>query len=334
MNIHDAKEALSAYIAADIPAFLWGAPGLGKSEVVAQLAAEDGAAFIDYRLNTLETVDLRGLPHIVAGDVEWSRPDLFKAILACDASRLVYVFLDEMNTASPSMMAASMQFVLNREIGPHKAPANVRIIAAGNRQSDRAAANKMPSALANRFAHIDVEADAKVWRAWAGAAAGRCHPLVHAFMGFRPLLIHDMKDKEARAFPTPRAWMQVSRVITGAPEPLWPALVRGLIGEGAAGEFMSFVQTWSRVPKLADILKDPDNHPVPDMSQPNLIYATATMLSNSATRANFAAIISYLDRMPEDFTVAAVVDATKRDKSLAETAAFCRWADLHQDVAL
>ena len=332
MNLHDAKLALAAYIAADIPAFLWGAPGIGKSQIAAQLADEMGAGLVNYRLNTLETIDLRGLPHIEAGNVKWSRPDLFQTVCSFPADQLVLVFFDEMNTAGPSMMAAAMQLVLDRRIGPHTLPGNVRIVAAGNRQSDRAAANRMPTALANRFAHINVEADAKAWRAWA-AIPGNCDPLVHAFIGFRPNLLHKMDSADARAFPTPRAWIQVSK-IAKAPEALLAPLVRGLIGEGAAGEFMAFVSTWSRVPKLADILADPANYPVPDMSQPGLIYATATMLSHAATRANFGPVLTYLERMPQDFVVGAVVDATKRDKTLCDTAAFVDWAARNQDVSL
>ena len=331
MNLSDAKQALAAYIAADVPAFLWGAPGIGKSQVVAQLAAEMGAGFVDYRLSTLEAVDLRGLPHIESGDVQWSRPDLFQTVCAFPASQTVLIFFDEMNVISQNMMAAAMQLVLDRRVGPHQLPGNVRIIAAGNRQSDRAAANRMPTALANRFAHIDVEADAKAWRAWA-ALPGNCSPLVHAFIGFRPNLLHKMDGADARAFPSPRAWIQVSKV-ANAPDSLLPALVRGLVGESAAGEFMAFVSTWSRVPKLADILADPAGYPVPDMGQPGLIYATATMLSHGATRANFGAVLTYLERMPQDFVVGAVVDATKRDKTLVDTAAFIDWAARNADVA-
>ena len=65
-----------------------------------------------------------------------------------------YLFLDEINTGSPQMMAVMMQLVLDRKVGEYTLPPGWRIIAAGNRVSDRAAAQRMPTALRNRFAHI------------------------------------------------------------------------------------------------------------------------------------------------------------------------------------
>lgn len=333
MNLHEAKTTLAAYVAADLPAFLWGAPGIGKSQIVAELARDLGAGFVDYRLNTLETVDLRGLPHITAGNVEWARPDLFSSVLAFPAEQTVLVAFDEMNQASASMQAAAMQLVLDRRIGPHRLPANVRIVAAGNRQSDRAAANRMPTALANRFAHIDVEADAPTWRAWA-VLPGNCHPIVSAFIGFRTNLLHVMAGADLRAFPSPRAWSSVSRVISSAPESLWGTLARGLVGNEAGGEFMAFVDTYRHVPKLAAIVADPDNCEVPGMSSPGLLYATAVMLGAGATRQNFGAVIRYVGRMPQDMAVLTIIDATKRDKTLIHTSDFVSWAAKNADVAL
>jgi len=342
MNLERCKTLMRRYIAADIPVFLWGAPGIGKSEAVAQLAAEfDDVAFIDERLNLYESVDLRGLPRDVDGNVIWSIPELFQRLNeASRTHRLVYLFLDEMNTAAQSVMTAAMQLVLNRRLGPHIVPKNVRIIGAGNRRGDRAAANAMQTALRSRFANMTGEADAPTWINWA--KDNGIEPVLIGFHDFRQSyggsLLHIMpKDgaDDAAAFPTPRGWVFVDKVLKGNPpeDDLHP-LTAGLVGKDAAGEFVAFYSTWRNVPKLADILADPDNHPVPGMDKPGLLYATGVMLANRATRANFAPIITYLDRMPADVATSAVIEATKRDKSLCATPAFVGWAARNSDVAV
>ncbi len=338
MNIREAARMMRYYITADIAVALWGAPGIGKTEVVHQTARDDMDDCVAHveALNLYESVDLRGLPVNVAGAVVWSVPEMFQRLRAlAEAHKTVILFLDEWNTAAPSVMVCAAQLVHTRRVGPHDLPGNVRIVCAGNRQSDRASANRTPSMLNNRLAHIDVEADARIWREdWANVPVNACHPAINAFIGFRPQMLHVMKDKDARAFASPRSWAQVSKVIKSAPQEAWGALVRGLVGEAAAGDFMAFVTSWSRVPKLSDILADPANYPVPGIDEPSLIYATAAMLSHSATRANFGGIITYLERMPQDFAVSAVIEATKRDKTLTSVSAFVDWAVRNQDVAL
>jgi MoxR-like ATPase len=221
MNIREAAIDMRYYISADIAVALWGAPGIGKTEVVHWTAAhdmDDCAVHVE-ALNLYESVDLRGLPVNEGGAVVWSVPEMFQRLRALAAAhKTVILFLDEWNTAAPSVMVCAAQLVHTRRVGPHELPANVRIVCAGNRQSDRASANRTPSMLNNRLAHIDVEPDAKIWRDdWANIPGNNCHPALNAFIGFRPNMLHDMKDKDARAFPSPRSWAQVSKVLHNAP---------------------------------------------------------------------------------------------------------------------
>ena len=330
MNIQNAHKSLSAYIAADIPVFLWGAPGVGKSDLVALVANEAGLPLIDVRAALLESVDFRGLPHVENGRAKWAIPDFLPDAGRDGADGIL--FLDELNAAPASVQVACFQLVLNRAIGEYKLPAGWRIIAAGNRQSDRAAAQKMPSALANRFAHLDVDADADAWRVWANGA-GNIAPVISAFIAFRPALLHKMDGADLRAFPTPRAWAQVSK-IAGAPDDIRPALVRGLVGDAAAGEFEGFIRVWSRLPSIDSILANPSGAMVPDMSEPALMFALCGALARKATRANFAAVLEYVDRLPRDFSVLATIDAVRRDRTLIETRAYCQWAAANADVTI
>ena len=330
MNIKQTKQAIRAYLAADIPVMIWGAPGIGKSQAMQQVARDEyGGRMLTYRLNLLESVDLRGLPHVTADGVQWAVPDMIAELRQFPADLPCVLFLDEVNTATPAVMAAAMQLVLDRQIGPHKLPGNVKITAAGNRQKDRASANRTPTALNNRFAHIEAEPDAGELKEYG--EANNWSPLAIAFLAFRPNLIHVMPQDDSPAFPTPRSWESASKMID-APEATRPQLIRGLVGQAAASEFEYFLQAWRHVPRLADILADPEGTPVPDASQPALLYAVAVQVAGAATRQNIDTLARYIGRLPKEHQVVVMVDATKRDKSLMETAAFVAWCAANSDV--
>ncbi len=333
MNIAQSKTLLRAYIAASIPAMLWGAPGVGKSEAVAQLAAEDEASIYETRLSLYESVDLHGLPHIVDGNVIWALPDMFATLwemARAHPGRPIYWFLDEVNVAMPAVMAASMQLVLNGCIGPHKLPPEVRIIAAGNKQSHRSSANRMPLAFGSRFGHIEVEPDYN--EVYLYALANGWGPEVPGFFKFRPGLLHQMPANDEPAFPNPRSWERVARGFKRLSDDLRIIWVKGLVGEGGASEFETYITAGFRAPKLADILADPKGHPVPGFNEPALQCAVAQMLAMGATRQNLEPITLYAERMPKDLNVMVMVDATQRDRTLQKTAAFTAWVSRNQDV--
>ena len=332
--LHDtARTALGYYTDANIPVMLWGAPGVGKSDMVSDVCASQGRIMLDERLSTYESVDLRGNPYIDGGNVVWALPVMFRKLH--DASKRgdkTALFLDEIVNAAPSVQAAAYQLVLNRCIGDHRLPDGCIVIAAGNRQSDKAAAQRMPTALANRFAHIDLEADADSWRAWASEAG--LSPLVIAFMGFRPALIHAMEQSDGRAFPSPRSWAQVAK-IADAPETIRPLLVRGLVGEAAAGEFESFARIYARLPSIDSILANPTGATAPTGNFPGeaaLLYAIATGVARKADAHNMDAVYAYARRLPQEFTILVMMDATRRDPALKNTRAYVEFAAHYHGV--
>tara|TARA_R100001129_G_scaffold128520_2_gene90516 strand:- start:10955 stop:11947 length:993 start_codon:yes stop_codon:yes gene_type:complete len=326
MNLHDATETLTDYLEADIPSMLWGAPGIGKSDIVKSIAKERGWPMIDFRANLRDPVDLRGLPSIKGDTSKWLPPhDLPNADR--DGSEGI-LFLDEINTAAPSMQAACFGLVLDRKVGEYQLPPGWRIVAAGNRQSDKAAAQRMPTALANRFAHIDVEHDVETFARWA--YKNTIDPMVIAFLKFRPGLLHSMEGSDVRAFPSPRQWASVSKVAT-APQHRLLRLVSGLVGSGAASEFMGFLRTLKDLPSLDLVLTQPERAPVPkDRSAMFAIsIALAARVETSGELEN-AAI--YCGRMPGEFEVLMMTDAVNRDIALSHTAAYSDWAQRNKDI--
>lgn len=333
-TIKTAAEALRACIEADIPAMLWGPPGVGKSEVVYQVGAEMKRAVKDFRPNRMDPVDLHGLPipDLKSKTTLWLPPAALP-----DAKRdgeFGILFIDELNTASIAMQAACFGLILERRLGEYELPPGWVPVAAGNRVSDRAAAQRMPTALRNRFAHFEVEADVPTWCDWA--MKNGVDPIVVAFIKFRhgtqTSLLHVMPPGEENAFPTPRAWVKVAKVISKLQRPVRQTVVAGLVGDGAAAEIEGFLRVYSDMPDL-DAIENGGHANAKMPREPAALYAVSQALARRATRKNFANIIAYTDRMPSrEFQVMTVIDAVKCDEKLKTTAGFTAWAVNNQDV--
>lgn len=336
VDLDTGAQLLAEYVNADTPAMLWGPPGVGKSDAVKEAADARKIGFIDLRVATLEAVDLRGLPHVENNIAKWSIPDFFPREDR-DGKEGIF-FLDEINQ-NRDTFAACYQLVLNRCVGPHKLLPGWRIVAAGNRQGDRANAIKMPTALNNRLAHIDIAPDVDAWCKWAVRTSQS--PLLIALIRWRPELLHIMPGAEvtvtgvakpirfpedARAFPTPRQWVEASKHFA-APGHLRPRLVAGLLGEAIAMEAEGFIRTFLDLPKMADIMAEPDRAKVP--SGPSALFAVSNGIAASAKPATIAPIMEYSKRLPKEFdfmTGKAIGDMVPM---LKETAPYVAWAQRH-----
>ena len=189
------KAVLESMLGQRWPAFIWGPPGIGKSSIVHAIAAERGLPVIDLRASLLDPTDLRGIPAIEGGRAVWCPP----AFLPREGEPPGVLFLDEINAAPPLVQASLYQLVLDRRVGEYVLPEGWWIVAAGNRQQDRAVTFRMSSALANRFVHLDLEADVEDWRDWA--LTRRLQPLVVSFIGVRPQLLWQ-EPGDSAAYPT------------------------------------------------------------------------------------------------------------------------------------
>jgi hypothetical protein len=314
----------------DRPIHLWGAVGIGKSAIVAQLAQSMGRKLLDVRASLLDPVDLRGLPTIAGDRTVWTIPDFLP-----DAERdgPCILFLDELNVAAQSVQTACYQLINDRALGEYTLPDDCIVIAAGNRLSDKANAQRMPSALQNRFRHVSIEAQVGPWAAWAAEAG--IDPMVIGFNRYRPNMLHNYTDGAA-AFPSPRTWEEVSNVMAQAdsvpPEILHMAIV-ACVGEAGAGEFMAYRNTIADLPPMAEILRQPDTTILP--SRPAGMYAVASALARTVDASTIEAGITYLGRLDSpEFQIVMVSEAVNRDESLQETAAFVAWAIKNQDVTL
>jgi len=239
------------------PLFLWGPPGIGKSELVADIAKELGGYMIDLRLGQMEPTDIRGIPFYnkEVGKMDWAEPiDLPDEELASQYP-IVVLFMDEMNSAAPSVQAAAYQLILNRRIGKYKLPDNVVMVAAGNRESDKGVTYRMPTPLANRFIHQEMKVDFASWQDWA--VTHNIHKDIIGYLGSNKQDLYDFDPKSSsRAFATPRSWSFVSEILSDddGDEETITNLISGTIGEGLAIKFNGHRKISGRMPKPEEIL--------------------------------------------------------------------------------
>ena len=242
------------------PLFLWGPPGIGKSEVVASIAEElNGSpdAMIDLRLGQMEPTDIRGIPFFNKNSekMDWAPPIDLPDEEFAKQFKTVVLFLDEMNSAAPAVQAAGYQLILNRRIGKYKLPDNVVIVAAGNRDSDKGVTYRMPSPLANRFVHLEIRPDFEAWQQWA--VNNKVHKDVVGYLSFAKQDMFDFDPKSAsRAFATPRSWSFVSQFLydDDASDAELVDLITGTIGEGLAVKFMAHRKVAGQMPNPSDVL--------------------------------------------------------------------------------
>ena len=244
--------------------FLWGPPGVGKSDGVFELAkhidnnTDKTVVVSEIHLLLFGPVDLRGVPVPDATRTltDWLRP----RILELDPSDNVIniVFLDELTAAPQSVQAIAYQITLKRAVGEHKLPDNTIIIAAGNRTTDRSIAYNMPKALANRLMHFEISLDFERWADWA-VKSGDIHPYVLGYLYFDNSKLHKDDDIKAVAYPTPRSWMFVSNILNTYGEiedmsEVYP-LIAGCIGKETALEFIAWCKTYRDLPNINDIVE-------------------------------------------------------------------------------
>jgi MoxR-like ATPase len=250
---NEAKKSIRRAIKKQRPIFMWGAPGIGKSDIVRQIANENGRNVIDVRLPLWEPTDIKGIPYYnaVENTMSWAPP----AELPSDPECTDVLFLDELNAAPPSVQAAAYQLILNRRVGTYVLPKGVSIVAAGNRETDKGVTYRMPAPLANRFVHLELRVDFDDWNQWA--TSNKIHKDVAGYLNYAKQDLYDFDPKSAsRSFATPRTWSFVSELLDEDDDDIGTLtdLVAGCVGEGLAVKFMAHRKISGQLPNPSEIL--------------------------------------------------------------------------------
>lgn len=188
--------------------------------------------------------------------------------------------LEEFNSAPPSVQAASYQLVLDRRLGEYIVPAGVRIIAMGNRDTDKGITFKMADPVKNRFVHYEMKASFDDWERWAHGSGANAQ-VVGYLTAFKHELFAHEPGSASRGFATPRSWMMISDFLNASegelPEMVALATFTGAIGDASGLKFNEFRKVSAELPHAEEILSG-RLQKMPKRVEVSLAYALTTTL--------------------------------------------------------
>jgi hypothetical protein len=304
-----------------------GSPGGGKTTIVHEVAQELDIPCIERHMPTMLVEDFGILfPETDSNTLHYKLPDWFP--VKGKAPEQGILLFDDRNQAGPDLQKVLANICQARTLHGVPMPDGWMVVSTGNRQADRAGANRVLSHLRNRETVIELETHLDDWTTWA--INNGVKPEVISFIRFRPNLLHDF-DPQRDQNATPRAWVDgVSDVLGTVPAEAEFECFKGAVGEGAAAEFVGFVRIFRKLPNPDAILLNPQTADVP--KDPATLYALSGALAQRATESNFERVCQYSERMPPEFSVLTVSYAARRNPDLANTQAFTKWSINHQNV--
>ena len=328
--------------------FLWGAPGVGKSQGVRELASiievntTKKVKVTDVRLLLMNPIDLHGIPTSNKDKTAsiWLKPKIFDMNPSEDIINIL--FLDELSAAPQSVQAAAYQLVLDRKIGEFELPQNTIVIGAGNRVTDYSVAYRMPKALANRFSHFGVQSDINSWYDWA--EKHHIHPLVTGYLTFDTSMLLVEPTEDDIAYPSPRTWEFISEAL----DLLEPnehledyfSLIASFIGISAAQSFIGWAKNYSSLPSVVEILAG-KNSTYPD--SPDALYSLTSSISTyvsckyrfGISQDELENMASYVNGLPADYSAnlyMELLDGAGLEEMLRQCPSFNKWAKEYPDI--
>lgn len=241
------------------------------------------------------------------------------------------VFLDEFGQADGDTKKSAAQLMLKGEVGPHRLHEGIGVIAASNGKGDRSGVTKDFDFLINRQNEIKITDDLASWLDWA--ALHDVQPITMAFASQNPQIVFaDGVPAEQGPWTTPRSLVMADRLLTkkaarnGGVIPSDPATVeqiQGIMGAGCA-QYFAFVKLELEMPKYEDIIKDPQKVKVP--TKPDAQMLVCYNLAHRIEVKDATAVVTYMERLPKEFSVTFATVACRRMPQLVSTPAFNKWA--------
>lgn len=326
MRSETLKHTLNALFHIQRTVSIEGAPGGGKTTIVRKLACELGVPCIEKHMPTMLVEDFGILFPNGGETLHYRLPDWFP-VKGKAPERGILLF-DDRNQASNDLQKVLANICQARTLHGVSMPDGWMVVSTGNRQADRAGANRVLSHLRNRETVLELDTHLDDWTSWA--LDNGVKPEVISFIRFRPNLLHDF-DPQRDQNASPRSWVEgVSSVLGQVPAEAEYECFKGAVGEGAAAEFVGFMRVFRKLPSPDAILLNPKTSDVP--TDPATLYALSGALSQRATENNFDRVCTYCERMPPEFSVLTISYIARRKPELADTQAFIQWSVKHQDV--
>jgi len=333
-----------------IAIFARGLPGVGKSgagkSAAQQLAGEYSLEFRDLdrqpwseeccksfcylqlQATIEDPITLSGLPANDPDDPHYAVFKAFKDKLPTGGRGILEIA--EINTAPPSVQAGFYALFLTGKLGSYHLPDGWLVYATGNRDGDRAATQRMPTPLIGRLCFLDIEIDLAAWTHW-GLENG-VRPEVIGFYQWKPDLFDTFDPTSTEPYSGPRSAARASSICDCGYNGLESQMIQGVVGKGVGTAMVAYFEMARSLVTPAMIVKDPAGAAIPD--ELSALIATITALAFVADKDNFAAIMQYLQRLPQEYTMLGLKLATKKRPALEQTMTFISYASKPEVRAL
>ena len=333
VKVSQAVRMITAAIKAKVVPILKGSPGTGKSQIVYQIADGYNLMVIDLRLSQCDPTDLAGFPTITGKKADYLPMMHFpiegdplpinpKTGFPYDGWIL---FLDEMTSAPPAIQAASYKLALDRMVGSHHLHKKCAIVGAGNLETDGAIVHPMSTALQSRLVHLELVVDAGEWNSWA-TTLGNMDYRITSYINYKPGQLYNFSaDHTDCTYACPRTWEFANRLLGIMPsdsKDLLP-LLAGTLGEGVAREFVGFCKIHEELLKPHQIEAAPETVRVP--SEPSILFALTGSIAHNMDKANGAAFMKFVSRLPVEFQVVCLRETIRRNKEMMAHSAIQKW---------
>lgn len=324
LRAKELTKIITSLIKSRVPTFLWGAPGIGKSSIIKQIAKESGIGFIDLRLALMDPTDLKGIPFYdkESHSALWAPP----SFLPKGGEGIL--FLDELNSAMPSVQASAYQLILDRKVGEYELPDGWAIVAAGNREGDRGVTYRMPTPLANRFVHFEMEVNVEDWRFWAYKS--KLDSRIISYISYQNdhLFTFDPKS-DAKSFATPRSWEFVDSILkSDITKDLLLKTVSAAVGQEVGVSFLSFMKVMHKLPDIEEILSAKSSLYSDEI---DVLYALSTGLVSaylkSGDEQKLENLLRYTLGLKSEFAVMIVQDLQRNGITMEGSKTFREWVE-------
>lgn len=303
-TVSEIKTLVLAYYRQQLPVFVTGQPGIGKSDLFEQIANDLGATYKRFEMATYDAVDVKGCPFPVDGATEFLPPkDFLELTDRAEYQGPMVVNFDDLPAAEESVFNSLLGIILTRHVGEYPIRKNVLLCATGNRAEDKAGAREITTALSNRFTHFHMESDDKEWCNWA--IKNDIDPNIIGYIRSRPDQLNQFDPKTGqRAFATPRSVAKASLIqqAIGLDHKLFVLAIASAVGYGWAGEYKAWLDRTRTLVTPEEILKDPRNCRVPDDEEVDVLHATMASLvhaiGQTPTFQNLKSGFIYCSRIP------------------------------------
>lgn len=349
INPKEAITHVTTGLKADLVTMLTGPPGVGKSAIIYGIAKKAHMEVIDIRLSQCDVVDLNGFPSIKDGVATYVPMDIFpvQGVFRVHAKGLqkdndgnkgtwegqtpipkgkrgFLIFLDEFNSASLAVQAASYKLILDRRVGQHDLHPKARIVCAGNLAMDNAIVNRMSTAMQSRLLHLELTPDIGEWTEWAQKS--NIDHRVISYVHYRPENLFKFDpNHDDKTFACPRTWEFVSRLLKHITTPLRESLplIIGTIGQGIGQEFVTHTEIFSKLPSIDEILRNPIGALINE--EPAMLFAVSHMVAAYINKTNIGILMEYVNRLPLEFETITLQHAIRKDPAIIDEQSVKDW---------